>query len=79
MYPKRMTFEYLWRTIPILQTPQEFYALVAELERRGWFYPAPGQWNNFMGMLEAGLPADVKHLVVYNRNHARSTAHRNVA
>ena len=58
-YPHRITFQYLWRELPEMDT-DEFESLIEELRARYWGDLTD---SNFRGMLEAGLQPHVRREV----------------
>lgn len=59
--PARITFQWLYRTLPEIETAQEFQTLVAALEEKGWLQDGATQFgHNFYGMLLYGLKPGVR-------------------
>ena len=62
--PTRITFQWLYRTLPEISTAKEFDTLVAALEEKGWLQEGAKQFgSNFYGMLLYGLSPQVRREV----------------
>lgn len=64
--PVRMTFRWLAETIPTVESAEEYDAIVAHLDRLGWFNSP----ENFRGYLEATLPTPALRRAAGERRRA---------
>lgn len=67
-FPQRIEFGWLARTLPTVDSIEQYEEIVAELRRRGWRELTPP--SNFIGMMEAQLPLRVQQEAIRRRNAA---------
>ena len=62
--PRRITFQWLYRTLPEIDNAKDFNRLVAALEAKGWLQEGAYNYgSNFYGMLLYGLKPWVRREV----------------
>lgn len=65
VFPKRIEFGWLSRTLPSVTSLAEFDMIVDELRKRGWSQlDSP---SNFLGLMEVLLPLSIRRQAIARR------------